>query len=164
MSPRLGVSPPTSFSEFSKGEITSFVETYGQECLDEKLPELDLSVSYRRTVFRATLGVPAGYSGCTVQLFSGLTRAQQNTALFTRDLPSGDPFTSVELLDVARTRPNRDGTPVSVFLFPRASCATGGELAGPVRALKVSSTRPSVLNVRRAKNWMRGLAARLEAN
>lgn len=162
MSARLGVPPPTTFSTFSRSQIGDFVSDNALACLDEVLPELSFSSSFRGSVFRSTITVPAGYSGCTVQLYAGLTKARQRKLLYIRDLSGSTPETSIEVFDVARVRPLPSREPVRVYLYPRASCSSGGELAGPLRSVRVNAKRAARVHLRGARRWIGRLSARLE--
>lgn len=162
MSARLGVPPPTAFSPFSRSQIDKFVSDNAVACLDEVLPELGFSASFKGSVFRSTITVPSGFSGCTVQLYAGLTRTRQRKLLYLRDLTGSVPETSVELFDVARVRPLPSREAIRVYLYPRASCSSGGELAGPLRSVRVNATRPSRVHLRGARRWIGRLSARLE--
>ncbi len=163
MSARLGLPPPTSFSTSSRAEINSYVSNNALSCLDEVLPELTFQSSFRGTRFRSAITLPSGYSGCTLQLFSGLSRSRQRKLLYTRDLSSGQSQSSIELFEVSRVRPQTTGEAIRVFLYPRASCTSGGDLAGPLRSVRVNAKRSSRSLLKGARRWIGRLSSRLES-
>jgi len=161
MSPRLGSPPPSSFSTFSRNEIAAYLQQFSPSCLEEKLPETSFTVSYKRRKLVASLSLPEGYAGCTVSFKAGITKSRQKTLLLQQVLEEGE--TNIPLLITNLSRVNPSGSSdIQVFLLPSATCTTGGDLSGPLRALTVSSTRSLPSGLGAAKGWMRALRNRLQ--
>lgn len=160
MSPRLGSPLPASFSTFSKNQISDYITQFATQCLSEMLPQTEFSVSYRRQRLRASLAVPEGYANCTVRLNAGVSKALQKTLLFEQFVDSIDTRISIEIDEVKRVNPS-GSSPTKVFLLPSATCETGGELSGPLRAITVSATRRSASGLAEAKGWVRAVRRRL---
>jgi len=150
----------TQFSDFSLGEIVSYIDQYG-ECLEEVLPEVRLVTSLiNNRRFRATIRVIDNYAEtCTATLYASAHRQRIKNNPETAQLLTTREVAANRLGLRARMRL---GTRNERRIYFRAIAQCGElEMHSNIRSLRPLLLRDGRLGTRR---WIHNLQRRLNSN